>query len=310
MRHSAFAGTIAILLLSVIARPAHAETFIVDARTSIVGDVRVIAAREQDTLIDLASQFDLGFDQIVLANPDVDPWLPGNGTAVVLPTRFILPSVPRVGIVLNLAAMRLFYFMPRAATGTTTVITYPVAIGRDDWRTPRGLTTVIAKDLDPVWQVPPAIRDEHARDDDPLPEVIPPGASNPLGKHALRLGFDGYLIHGTNRPFGIGMRLTHGCIRLYAADIAALFPLVQVGTPVQIIDARYLAAWHHGVLYVEAHARANTDEDRAMLVHAVLAAPGHGRALTKTEWDAVSKVAAEPRGIPWPVTVEDPQLLR
>jgi len=281
---------------------ANAGTLVARAHSPIVGEVEVVTVRAEDTLMDLARRFDLGFDQIVAANPDVDPWLPPDGARIRLPARYILPKVPHVGIVVNVAAMRLFYFPPPASRDEV-VITYPIAIGRDDWPTPVGVTAVIAKHRDPLWLVPQAIRDEHARDGDPLPRVVRPGPSNPLGAYALELGFHGYLIHGTNRRFGIGMRLTHGCMRLYDEDIRALFAQVPVGTPVRIIDARFLAAWDHGVLYLEAHPpRDASMDDQFTVVEAVLHAAGKSRRLTVREWRRVLEIAARPEGIPVPVT--------
>ena len=301
-RAGAFASYAIAICASAVAS---AASFSADESTRIVGEFAVVTAHAEDTLIDLASRFDVGFDELVAANPTIDPWLPPEGARVVLPTRHILPNVPHVGIVVNIAAMRLFYFSPHAAGEKFEVISFPIAIGRDDWPTPVGITTVVAKVRDPVWDVPAAIRAEHALDGDPLPSVVLPGPANPLGRYALRLGLDGYLIHGTNRPFGIGMRLTHGCMRLYRPDIEALFARVAVGTPVRIIDARYLAAWIGGVLYVEAHpaqdAQADAVADLAAVDDAVIHAPGASRPLTAADWTTIHDIAAHPRGLPLPV---------
>ena len=216
------------------------ERIVLDNATdSVVGEVRFVRAREDETLVDIAREFDLGYDQIVKANPGVDRWIPGEGTEVILPHRYILPSAARHGVVLNIAELRVYYY-PSAGKGVPRdVLTYPVSIGRMDWRTPLGETKVVRKERDPTWHPPASIREEHARDGDALPVVVPGGApDNPLGRFALRLGIPSYLIHGVDerKAFGIGMRVTHGCIRMYPEDIEDLFEVVPTGTPVLIVD--------------------------------------------------------------------------
>jgi len=219
----------------------------------IVGRVQVAIARDNDTLSEIARRYDLGYEEILAANPDVSPWQPGEGTQVILPTAFILPGGTREGLVLNLASMRLFYY-PKAEDGRVKeVITHPVGIGREGWHTPQGLTRITQKTANPQWTVPASVRKEHADQGDPLPAVVPPGPDNPLGQYAMRLSLPSYLIHGTNKPWGVGMRVSHGCIRLYPEDIARLFPEVPVGTPVRIINEPYLTGWRDGQLYLEAH---------------------------------------------------------
>lgn len=210
-----------------------------DSGDSVVGEIRFVRAREHETLVDIAREFDLGYDQIVKANPRVNRWIPGEGTEVIIPHRYILPSAARRGVVLNISELRLYYYPPAGKGSPREVLTYPVSIGRMDWRTPLGQTKVVKKERDPAWRPPPSIREEHARDGEPLPDVIPGGApDNPLGRFALRLGIPSYLIHGVDerKAFGIGMRVTHGCIRMYPEDIEYLFDLVPVSTPVLIVD--------------------------------------------------------------------------
>ena len=192
--------------------------------------------------------------------PHVDPWLPGEGTKIVIPTQFVLPRAPNRGIVVNVAELRLYYF-PAASSvapegtlaGSRRVITHPISIGRMDWSTPLGTTSVTGKVANPSWTPPQSIRDEHAARNDILPRVVPAGPDNPLGKHALRLGLPGYLIHGTNKPSGVGMRVTHGCIRMFPEDIEALFKTVPAGTPVMIVNQPYKLGWTADGLYLEAH---------------------------------------------------------
>lgn len=233
--------------------PLVTDEFVLTEDSDLVGEVQVIRARYEDTFVDIARAYDLGYDELVEANPGVDPWLPGAGTRIVLPTQFILPDAPRDGIVLNVGTKRLFYF-PKAAPGESRrVITHPVGIGREGWATPIGTTRVVSKAKDPVWTVPASIRREHAAAGDPLPARVPAGPDNPLGAYALRLGFPSYLIHGTNKPSGIGMRVSHGCIQLFPEDIESLFGQVPVGTRVHIVNQPQLVGWHEGNLYLEVH---------------------------------------------------------
>ena len=219
----------------------------------VVGAVTTVTAREEDTLLDIARRHGLGYEDIVRANPDVDTWLPGEGTEVVLPTRYVLPPGPRSGVVLNLAEYRLYYYPAPKPGETAVVMTYPISIGRMDWETPLGRTSIVSKVTNPSWYPPESIRAEHAADGDPLPRIVPPGPDNPLGKHAMRLGLPGYLIHGTNRPDGVGMRVTHGCIRMFPEDIDYLFGRVSVDTAVRIINEPVKVGWNGDELVVEVH---------------------------------------------------------
>ena len=275
------------------------------AGTDVIGSIQVTSARAEDTLHDIARRYDLGYEEIIAANPGVDPWVPGEGTQVVLPTAFILPGGAREGLVLNLAAMRLFYF-PEAAPGEPAeVITHPVGIGREGWRTPQGTTRVIQKTANPVWTVPASVRREHARQGDPLPPVVPAGPDNPLGEYAMRLGMPSYLIHGTNKPWGVGMRVSHGCVRLYPEDIARLFPEVPVGTPVRIIDEPYLAGWRGGQLYLEAHLplAEDTRHQDGSLQHLEQTLSVQTDAQpARVNRERAEKIVREARGLPLPVS--------
>ena len=331
-------------LVSTQTQMALAESFsLPGAGDDLIGRIRHTKAHQEDTLIDIARRFSIGQDEMVMANPTVDRWLPKEGTDVLIPQLFILPDAPRAGIVVNIPEMRLYYFPVRAsaakkapvaaATGKTSsitckkpadkpaspakpasagngnpggktagagsaktsakptqapntksaakpcvatpaprpapapvaaasyesagsgeVISYPVSMGRMDWRTPIGKTTVVNKQKDPSWTPPASIKREHAAKGDPLPDVVPPGPDNPLGKFAMRLGVSGYLIHGTDvaKADGIGMRVTHGCMRLYNEDIAKLFPLVPVGSPVYLVNQPIKLGWRGSLLYLEA----------------------------------------------------------
>ncbi len=163
----------------------------------VVGQVQVIKAKYEDTFADLATANDLGYLEMVAANPGVDPWLPGEGSEVILPTRYILPPGPREGIVINLAEYRMYYF-PK---GQNVVHTFPLGIGREGWGSPIAHTTITAKTPNPGWTPPASIGAEHAADGDPLPAYVPPGPNNPLGPFKFTLGTPGYLIHGSNKKF-------------------------------------------------------------------------------------------------------------
>lgn len=242
---------LASFALSLIAAGSlHAATFSLPQNSDgLVGKEERINAGRKDTLIDIGRQNGFGYDEISNANSGIDPWMPPDGSTVVLPHVHILPDAPREGIVINTAEMRLYYY-PKA---TSTVETYPVSIGRTDWNTPLVTTRIARKMANPAWYPPASIRKEHAAKGDPLPSVVPAGPDNPLGKYALYLGIPGYLLHGTNNEYGIGMQVTHGCMRLYAPDIERLFEKVPVGTAVRIVNQPYKVGWRDGVLYVEVH---------------------------------------------------------
>ena len=220
---------------------------------SVIGTPQIVYTDAENTLSDLAREYGLGYDEIIAANPDVDPWLPGDRTPVLLPTQYIVPDVPREGIVLNIASKRLYYFPPVAEGQPQTVLTYPIGIGRVGWETPVGTTEIVSMAVDPHWYVPASVRREHAEMGQQLPSVVPPGPDNPLGSRVLKLAMPGYLIHGTNQPYGVGMRVSHGCVRLYPENIELLYSMVGIGEQVRIINEPYLLGWRDGELYFEAH---------------------------------------------------------
>lgn len=296
------------LLLLIVAGPAPGATYPLPAAgESLVGEIGYTASAEDDTLVDVARRERLGYEELVLANPAVDRWLPGAGTTVVLPTRFILPQAPREGIVVNLAEFRLYYYPKPARAGAARVVeTYAVSAGRDDWQTPQAALTRVTRRLqDPAWYPPRSIREEHAAEGRKLPAVVPPGPDNPLGPLALKLAIPGgYFIHGTSKPFGIGMKVTHGCLRLYPEDMAQLFRAVPEGTPVRVVNQAYKFAWRGGVLYVEAHppavdgAPAVSDFYRLQdQLNQVL----RGRPDYEVDWTWAEGIALQPRGVPLPV---------
>jgi len=292
------------LSMALLCSTATAETFQLPPMGSdIVGKIRSVDARYEDTLLDIARRYDLGYNEITAANSGVDPWLPGQDMPLLLPTQFILPEGPREGIVLNVAAMRLFYFPKPRKGQSATVITYPLGIGRQNWQTPLGVTRIIAKVVDPVWYVPTSIRDEHAQTGEVLPEAIAPGPDNPLGKFALPLALPGYVIHGTNKPWGVGRRVSHGCVRLYPEDIEQLFREVPVGTPVRIVNQPYLAGWFNGMLYLQAYPP--LEEERTQwagsLTPMVRVVTNKIRNSAAVDWEKAVQVAKEHQGLPLPI---------
>ncbi|XSG84345.1 MAG: L,D-transpeptidase family protein [Methylohalobius sp. ZOD2] len=280
-----------------------ADTYVLPpSDVDVVGRVEAARVQKGDTLLDIARRFDIGQNEILLANPRLDRWIPSAGVKVVLPKRFILPEAERQGIVLNIPEMRLYYFPPSRGDAPPQVITHPVSIGRMDWSTPLGTTRVVAKTKDPVWRPPESIRKEHAEQGDPLPAVVPSGPDNPLGKYALRLGIPGYLIHSTNKPFGIGMRVTHGCVRMYPEDIERLFPEIPVGTPVTLVNQPIKAGWFAGELYLEVHPpleEADIDYEK-MLERALtlVEEKTQGDASIRLHGSAFRKALEEQTGIP------------
>lgn len=281
--------------------------FDLDASGSdLIGELRVTRVGHDDTFTDLARRFNVGYEELVRANPGVDPWLPGEGREVVLPTQHLLPNAPREGIVINLAAMRL-YFFPRAARGESQVVyTFPIGIGRVGWATPEGTTTITRVAKHPTWRPGPGVRREHAENGEILPAVVPPGPDNPLGSRAMYLGWPSYLIHGTNKPAGVGLRSSHGCIRMFPEDVEFLYELVRPGTKVTVVNQPFVFGWHDGQLLMQAF---NVLEDdprdwqraqRKLLSRALAARiqkelKARGETL---DWEAVSRLAHSPRGLP------------
>lgn len=287
--------------------PAWADQYLLTPESGdLVGEPRSTVAQHEDTLIDIARQHKLGYDEIVNANPGVDPWLPGAGTPIELAKHRVLPRAERRGIVINLPEHRLYYFPPARAGETAEVYSYPVSIGKMDWRTPLGVTKIVQKVKDPPWYPPQSVRDEHAAKGDILPAVVPAGPDNPLGRFAMRLGIPGgaYLIHGTNRPAGVGMQVTHGCMRLYPEDIEALFGMVPVNTPVTLVNQPFKTGWQGGRLWVEVHPALKEDvvEPPTLTELMRLVVEATRETLVPVDWSAVQRAYAESRGIPVPVT--------
>jgi L,D-transpeptidase ErfK/SrfK len=260
-------------------------------------------AAYEDTLLDVARRFHLGYVEMVAANPGTDPWLPGEGAELVLPTVHLLPEAEPEGIVINLADMRLYYVSEPGAPP----LSYPIGIGREGLTTPLGSTEVVRKQVDPIWHPTARMRAE----DPTLPTAVPAGPDNPLGNRAMYLGWSTYLIHGTNKPWGIGRRSSSGCIRMYPEDIEDLFERTPVGTKVTVVDQPVKLGWIDGELFMEAHpTQAQSDQLEALrrfdpllpsgVVDQVLAAAGEQA--HRLDWSRIRQAAVERRGYPLRVT--------
>ena len=266
---------------------------------SVIGQLAVVRLKKGDTLPDVARHFGLGIDEISTANPGIDVWVPNAGECIVLPLSFILPDAPRKGIVINLAAMRLFQFKGNGKS--LMVSTYPVGIGSEERATPIGKMYVKRKEIRPTWYVPASILKDHQEKGDPLPATVPPGPQNPLGEYALYLNKTNYVIHGTNKPSSIGLKATNGCIRLYPEDIKKLYEDTKVKTPVYIVNQPYLVGHRDGVVYLEVHATlddVDAVESKKMYTKLKAIEKKTGRKLV---WKKVYETVAEARGIPVPV---------
>jgi L,D-transpeptidase ErfK/SrfK len=279
------------LAIASLAQPAQATTYRLERPgDGVVGDAFYLTTRQEDTLLDVARHNNLGYDDMKHANQRVDMWVPGDGTNVLIPAMFVLPNAPRNGIVLNVAEKRLYYY-----PSSGEVMTYAISIGREGWNTPLGNFHITRKVKDPTWTPPASIRAEHAEKGEILPAVVPAGPDNPLGQYALRLSAEGYLIHGTNKPWGLGMQVSHGCIRMYPEGIEDLFPKVTEKTPVTIVSQPFKTGWLGDDLYLEVHA---TDDDKAKpLTEVVPPAMANAQGVS-VDWEEVRKAVEENTGLP------------
>ena len=270
------------------------------ADESLVGRTQAYVASFDDTLLDVARRFGMGISEMQIANPEVDMWLPGEGTTIRLPSRFILPAAPRSGLVINVPEMRIYYF-PK---GESVVHTWPIGIGRLGWETPLGKTSIARKAVRPTWIPPDSIREEYRERGEPLPRTVPPGPDNPLGSHALYLELPAYLIHGTNRPYSIGMRVSHGCIRMYPEHVVELFEMANPGTPVTLVHQGVKAGWDGDRLFIEVHPEIDVPDEEAHpsmtdAVTSIIAVTSDEEAPPITvDWNRVEQALATANGIP------------
>ena len=257
------------------------------AKSDIIGTLGTYLVKTDDSLIELARKFDLGYNAIVAANPGVDPILPEIMTVLDIPSSWIIPDVPQHhGIVINISEMRLYYF---PGDHGDRVVTFPIGIGDEGWETPTGTYRIIEKIANPSWHVPESIHKEKPE----LPPIVPPGPENPLGTHALRLSMGTVLIHGTDRPFGIGRRVSHGCIHLYPEDITQLFGQVGIGTKVTIVRQPVKAAIENNRVLLEVHG--DPGEDLYDAANELLVQKG---VMDRVDPEKLATVAAEKNGMP------------
>jgi L,D-transpeptidase ErfK/SrfK len=271
----------------------YATTLVIPSSDDVVGEVQYVSSESNESIEEVGIRFDIGFSEMVSANPQVSTHSSlAPNSPLIVPSQFILPNVPRTGIVINLAEYRLYYF----PENENVVLTFPVGIGRKGWKTPLGITKVIAKQVNPVWRPTENLRTDAAKHGDPLPEVFPSNPYNPLGKYALRLGWPTFLIHGTNRPNGIGSRVSAGCIRMLPDDIEHLFALIPVGTQVRIINEPIKIGKLDGNLVVQVHPLLS--EQRNVTLQSLL--QKKLAAFTNTNWlsnKAIQDELASPSGL-------------
>jgi L,D-transpeptidase ErfK/SrfK len=266
------------------------EVFRVSPGDSVIGTPFYVKTSADQTLLDIGRHFGSGYDEMEQANPKVDMWVPGDGKDVLVPDFHVLPKAPREGLVMNLAEKRLYYY-PSA----NEVQVFSVGVGRDGWETPVGSYSIIEKIKDPTWTPPASIRKEHAEKGDPLPAVVPAGPDNPLGAYAMRLSNPSYLIHGTNKPWGVGMPVSHGCTRMYPEDIEALFPKVEKGTPVRIVNQPYKVGWSGDQLFLEVNlAEGQLPQPARQVIPADIA----GASGVMVDWNEVERALQDNAGLP------------
>lgn len=265
----------------------------------VIGALQVTRAQHEDTFVDLARRFNVGYDELVRANPKIDPWLPGEGREILLPTQHVLPNAPREGIVINLAAMRLFYFTRRSAQEPQVVYTFPIGIGRVGFATPEGRTRVTRMAQNPSWRPGPGVRRERRAQGEVLPAVVPPGPDNPLGSRALYLSWPGYLIHGTNQPAGIGLRSSAGCIRLFPEDVELLYELVKPGIPVTVVNQPIVFGERDGVILAQAFDVLEDDRrDVRTLAKRGMSRSIVARVQAALDPQTLTRLTNAPRGVP------------
>ncbi len=269
----------------------------------IIGSEKTYYSKKSETLIDISRDHNLSFPEVMSSNPHIhDPWLIKENEKITLPNEHIIPFAPKEGLIINLADLRAYYIDKK----NNQIHTFPIGIGREGWETPLGLAKVRGKTINPTWTVPKSILEE----DPTLPKRIGPGPDNPLGKHAIYLSMPSpgsYLLHGTNKAWGVGMRVSHGCIRLFPEGIKKLFSLVKKGTKVNIVNQPVKAGWKHGVLYIEVHVmheygresnkplppKTSLLPDASAIVRAVA-----GSDVYRVDWGLVIKAVLEAKGQP------------
>ena len=265
------------------------------------GHNQSLKAVYEDTLVDLARQYNLGFNEIIRANPNVDKWLPGEGTIIKIPTQHIIPEgFSKKGITINLSEFRGYLIKDNK------LITFPVGLGRMDWKTPLGISTIDLKLEKPAWYPPQSVRDEYKNQGKFLPAEVLPGPDNPLGELAMRISIPGgYFIHGTNRPDGVGMEISHGCIRLFPEDIDYIFQLTDIGTEVILLDQPVKIARIQNDIYLQVHPSYSNQHDynlEKLRIEIELLVNNQDE-LIQINWDSVESLLKAQNGLATKVTV-------
>jgi L,D-transpeptidase ErfK/SrfK len=209
---------------------------------TVIGMSAQHTVKLKETLLDIARDYGLGYNEMEDLYPKLDPWVPPEGTELLIPTQWILPQPTKAEILINVAELRLYYFLKKI----NMVKTYPIGIGDLGWFTPLGFFKVNEKRVHPTWHIPKSLQAKYGV------KIISPGPENPLGDHWMGIG-NSYGIHGTNFPWAVGRLVTHGCIRLYPEDIKNLFPLVKIGTLVEIIYEPVKLGFQEGRVFAEVH---------------------------------------------------------
>jgi len=291
-----YAGMVALLIIA----PGRSTA---QQSTDILGVLSSYSTIKGDNLLDVAQRFELGYIELVAANPGINPWVPGSGVEILLPAAHVLPDTAREGIVINLADLRLYWFPPDGQAPRS----YPIGAGRVGMTTPVGQTRVVRKRANPTWFPTTATREDNPE----LPVAVPPGRNNPLGRHALYLDWPSYVIHGTNDPDGVGRRISRGCLRLYSAHIKTLFAEVPIGTKVTIIDQPAKLGWRAEQLFLEIHPAGNEIDELeetgrfvgrpiVNLVDAIREKAGAQQ--ERVDWNSVDIIDTRRRGIPVQIT--------
>lgn len=290
---------VSLIMAALLSLPALAHDYAWEPGRQLIGELFHVPARFEDTFHLLGKEHGFGYLELVAANPDIDPWLPGENTEVLMPGQHILPHGATTGILINLPEFRLYFFAPEG----DSVTTYPIGIGREGWASPTGQTQVRYKEANPRWFPPQSIIDDYASRGEHLPRMVPPGPDNPLGAYKMNLAMGAIVIHGTNKPFGIGMRVSAGCFRLDNEDIGKLFPRVPVGTEVTIVNQPFKLGIHQDALYLEAHTPLDehglpTALDRFAAIRELMSERAELTHGMRLDWARIREVVDAAEGVP------------
>ena len=270
------------------------------SESNSVGEAMNHISEDGDTIVSIARKYGVGYVELRSANPDVDVWMIREGSNIIIPSMHILPEFDGKGIVVNLPEMRLYAFLD----SDNDPVTFPLGIGRTGLSTPLGRTNIVRKVSGPMWTPTKRMREE----DPSLPETMPPGKDNPLGTHMLYFDWPEYGIHGTDKPYGIGRRVSSGCLRMYPEDISQFYHMIEVGTEVKVIDQAIKVGWVGDELYMEAH----TEIDQVNLMESQGFVDGYdlsddqlrlifskaGDSIDNLDWEMIRNIVQDRSGVP------------